>query len=85
MPPKPSAAAVAHAAASAAAGNAPISTCGTTADAPEVRIKDGKIQTYTVGHLVKTAQNAVIKKSVGSTIFDEAAETRLPKFDGSGT
>ena len=35
---------------------------------------------FTEGHLLKTAKDAVSKKTVNSTILDKEAEDRIPKF-----
>ena len=39
---------------------------------------------YSEGHLLKTAKNAVQKKTLNSAILDPEAEERIPKFDEKG-
>ena len=39
---------------------------------------------YTVGHLMKTADNVVKAKTTGTTILDADAESHFPKFEESG-
>jgi len=40
-----------------------------------------KIDGYSIGHLLKTAEQVVKKKTAHSVILDTAAEERIPKFD----
>lgn len=43
-----------------------------------------KIDGYSIGHLLKTAEQVVKKKTAHSVILDTAAEERIPKFDNQG-
>ena len=43
-----------------------------------------KIGEFTEGHLLKRAKEVVEVKTKGSSILDEQAEARIPKFDKSG-
>jgi hypothetical protein len=39
---------------------------------------------YTIGHLLKRAEELVAEKTKGTTILDEEAVDRMPKFDMGG-
>jgi hypothetical protein len=44
-----------------------------------------KIGDYTIGHLLKTAETIVNKKTLNSSVLDDQAEARIPRFDADGT